>query len=147
MVRATKSKHRNTKQLFRASALLFIMLCLLVSCPVKRELKALLLPQTALPGKALPQSAQGPINSLLASSELAPDCAVLVKNLLEEAENVALGLQSFLTVPVLWLAFTLASFYLLLAPAAGKVLLQNAFAGTALAAGLPLFLRYRQLVI
>ncbi|MGV3641511.1 MAG: hypothetical protein ACO1NZ_13380 [Adhaeribacter sp.] len=147
MARATKSIRSNTKQLYRASVLLFIMLCLLVSCPVKRELKALLLPDTALAGKAFPQSAQGPGSSLLASAEVATDCAVLVKNLLEEAENVALGQQSLLTTPVLLLAFTLASLYLLLAAPARKVLLQNAFAGSALAAGLPLFLRYRQLVI
>lgn len=147
MASTSKSIRRNTKQLFRASALLFIMLCLLVSCPVKRELKALLLPGSSLAGKALPQAIQGPSASLLASAEVGRDCAVLVKNLLEEAENAALGQQFPFAAPVLWLALSLASLYLLLAPAARKVSLQNAFDGAALAAGIPLFLRHRQLVI
>ena len=147
MTSTTKSKRRHTTQLLRATALLFVLLCLLISCPVKRELKALLLPASAGTQTGIPQPAMPAAAPLQLAEQAALTCALQVENLLEEAGNATLGQQVSLNAPLLWLAVSLASLYLMLAAPARKVLLQHAFAGAALAASIPLFLRYRQLVI
>lgn len=147
MTRTMKSQRRHNRQLFRATALLFVLLCVLISCPVKRELRALLLPVSAAAQTGIPQPALPPAAPLQLAEEAALSCAVQLENLLEEAENAALGQQVAVVAPLLWLAVTLASLYLMLASPARKVFLRHAFAGAAQAAGVPLFLRYRQLVI
>lgn len=140
-------KTGNPKASLRALALLFLTLCLLVSCPLKRELRAAFLEGewTAHPAAAV-QQARHTLNYEL-PADLEQVCAKAVQAILDEAAVQALSEQFNFNNPVLFLAISLAGLYVLLAGATGKTTLHNAFPGGVLAAKIPLFLRYRQLVI
>lgn len=138
---------RNHLQAFRAGALLFLMLCLLISCPLKRELKSILL-EDAPAGQPV-SVAQQPKAAVanLSPAENLLDCARTVLSILEEVEPGSLFQHFDFKNPVFWLAVSLAALYLVALAGSGKSLLPIACCGGALTAKVPLFLRHRQLII
>lgn len=132
-------------QPLRASLLVLLMLCMLISCPIKRELHSILLkdaPVESNPTAHQQVKKHGPAFQ----ASVAVACVKTVQTLLEEMEIPSfqkLDLKS----PLLFLAFTLASFYLLLVGSSGKSPLRHSFSGGSLAGKIPLFLRHRQLII
>ena len=147
MTNQSTPKFRKTQHPFRALFMLFLMLCLLMSCPLKRELKSAFLPDVpghnaAAAGKQLRQVKQA---ITLAELELA--CAQTVHAILDEVETSAFFQHFDFKNPVLFLALSLAALYLLAVASTGKTTLHHAFSGGVLTAKIPLFLRHRQLVI
>lgn len=140
-------KSGNLQQPFRAAALLFLMVCLLISCPLKRELRSMLLEPapTGHPVSAAQQPKPAVANLSPAENLLA--CAQTVHSMLEEAELSSLFRHFDFKNPVLWLAVSLAALYLLAIAGSSKATLSHAFSGGGLTAKVPLFLRHRQLII
>ncbi|KAA5547848.1 hypothetical protein [Adhaeribacter rhizoryzae] len=132
---------------FRAAALLFLTLCLLISCPIKRELKAIFsLPVPAGSHSAatqFPRQITGNVSA--ANFELA--CTKMVHSILDKVETSSFFRNFDFKNPALFLIISLAGLYLLLLAAKGNKILLPTFSGGILAAKIPLFLRYRQLVI
>jgi hypothetical protein len=137
-------KYRNHQQPFRALTLLFLMLCLLISCPLKRELRSVLLPEVPVEHPA-PKSKATIANIIPADLEVA--CAKTIHSLLNEVEPRFLFQDFDFNNPVLFLAVSLAALYLSLIAGRGKTGFPNAYPAGALTAKVPLFLRHRQLVI
>ena len=140
-----KNSHKSLP--IRAAALLFLTLCLLISCPIKRELKAAFLQQ--VPASNQSAAAQFPKqmvgNVSAADFELA--CTRVVHSILDEVETTSLFQHFDFKNPAVFLVISLAGLYLLLVATTGNKTFHNAFYGGTLAAKIPLFLRYRQLVI
>ena len=137
----------NYQHPFRALALLFLMLCLLVSCPLKRELKSVF-----TPGTATENLASGPQLSKLSTRTLTPaewelPCIKTVQYMLDEVETSSLFQHFDFKNPILFLALSLAALYLLVVASSANAPLHHAFSGGVLTAKIPLFLRHRQLVI
>ena len=140
-------KFRNHQSPFRALALLFLMLCLLVSCPLKRELKSVF-----SPGTATENLAAGPQLPKLSNRNLSPaawelSCIKTVHSILNEVETRFLFQGFDFKNPLLFLALALAALYLSLIAGRDKTGFPNAFPGGVLPAKVPLFLRHRQLII
>jgi hypothetical protein len=140
-------KCRISQQPFRALALLFLMLCLLISCPLKRELKSVLTQDVPAehPASAAQQARHAIASITPANLELA--CAKTVHSILDEVETSTLFQHFDFKSPVLFLALSLAALYLLAVASSANAPLYNAFSGGVLTAKVPLFLRHRQLVI
>jgi hypothetical protein len=139
-------KNNFSSQPLRAGMLALLMLCLLISCPVKKELKSILLGGAPVESSS---AAHQPVKSegAVFQASGAEACLQACRTILKEMQAASFLQQLDLKNPLLFLAFTLASLYLLLAAAGGQSLLHNSFAGEALAAKIPLFLRHRQLII
>jgi hypothetical protein len=139
--------YRISQQPFRALALLFLMLCLLISCPLKRELKSVLTQDVPAehPASAAQQARHAMASITAANLELA--CAKTVHSILDEVETSSLFQHFDFKNPILFLALSLAALFLIVVDGKGKIRLPNAFSGGVLTAKTPLFLRHRQLVI
>jgi hypothetical protein len=139
--------YRISQQPLRALALLFLMLCLLISCPLKRELRSVF-----TPGTSTESLASGPQLPKLSNRNLTPagwelPCNKTVQSILDEVETSSLFQHFDFKRPVLFLALSLAALYLLAVASSANAPLYNAFSGGVLTAKVPLFLRHRQLVI
>ncbi|MGV3589797.1 MAG: hypothetical protein ACO1OF_22510 [Adhaeribacter sp.] len=132
---------------FRAVALLFLTLCLLISCPIKRELKAIFLPP--IPAGSHSVAAQFPrqITGNISATNFELACTKMVHAILDEVETRSFFRNFDFKNPAVFLIISLAGLYLLLLAAKGNKILLPAFPGGILAAKIPLFLQYRQLVI
>jgi hypothetical protein len=140
-------KYRNHRQPFRALALLFLMLSVLISCPLKRELKSFLVADVPVESPA--SAAQHPkqIITHIAPADFELACAKTVHSILDEVEPRFLFQDFDFTNPILFLAVSLAALYLSLVAGRGKTGFPNAYPAGALTSKVPLFLRHRQLVI
>jgi hypothetical protein len=140
-----KNSHKSLP--LRATALLFLTLCLLISCPLKRELKAAFLQHVPVGNQSaatqFPKQMVGNVSP--ADFELA--CTKVVHSILDEVETNSFFQQFDFKNPAVFLVISLAGLYLLLLAARGNKTFPHAFPGGILAAKIPLFLRYRQLVI
>jgi len=142
----TRIKSENTLP-FRAAGLLFLMLCLMISCPVKRELKSIFMADVPVSGSSSISQFPKQITNSSGETDFEIACAKTGQSLLDEAKINPLFQKFSFQNPFFFLAFTLAGLYLLLTGSGTTPRLLNAFSGNALAPKTPLFLRHRQLLI
>ncbi|MDO1449272.1 hypothetical protein Q0590_23545 [Rhodocytophaga aerolata] len=132
---------------FRSMFLAVLMLCLLLSCPLKQELK-----------RAFSKSA--PVENGTASQKKAKSlvydfdqkattvaCSMAVYSILADTELNPLLKNFAVKNPFFLLAASLASVYLLLITERGRKVIPPAFSGNFLAGNTALFLRLRKLLI
>jgi hypothetical protein len=136
-----------TRRPFRALFMLFLMLCLLMSCPLKRELKSAFLPDVPGHNAASADQQLRQVKHTISPAEQKLACAQTVHAILDEVETSAFFQHFEFKNPVLFLALSLAALYLLVVASTGNTTLPHAFSGGVLTAKIPLFLRHRQLVI
>ena len=145
--------HQSTRKIsqlnqpFRAGVLLFLILCLLISCPVKRELKASFFQPVPAGSPSAPSPYPQQMVGHVSSADFELACTKVVHSILDEVDPNTFFQQFDLKSPAVYLALSLAGLYLLFLAATGNKTFHNAFPGGTMAAKIPLFLRYRQLVI
>ena len=141
------SKNSHNSLPFRAAALLFLTLCLLISCPLKRELKAAFLGQVPAGNQSAAAQFPKQITGHVSAADFELACTKVVHSILDEVETNSFFQKFDFKNPAVFLVISLAGLYLLLLAARGNKTFLHTFPGGILAAKLPLFLRYRQLVI
>ncbi|GEO03997.1 hypothetical protein AAE02nite_16610 [Adhaeribacter aerolatus] len=131
----------------RAAALLFLTLCLLISCPLKRELKTAFLGHAPTGNQSAAAQFPKQITNNVSAYDFELTCTKVVHSFLDEVETNSFFQKFDFKNPAVFLVISLAGLYLLLLAARGNKNIPHTFPVGFLAAKIPLFLRYRQLVI
>jgi hypothetical protein len=144
-----QSTHRISQfnQRLRAGVLLFLTLCLLISCPLKRELRATFAQPNPPVNQAAPSHYPKEVVSNFSSTDFESICTKVVHSILDEVDPASFFQKYNFENPAVSFAIALAGFYLLLLASRSTSILHYTFPSDILAAKVPLFLRNRQLVI
>lgn len=132
---------------FRSMFLAFLMLCLLLSCPLKQELKRALSKNAPVENSTASQKKDRSLVYAFDQTSATVACSMAVYSILADTEVNPLLENLAVKNPFFLLAASLASVYLLLITERGRKVIPPAFSGNFLSGNTALFLRLRKLLI
>lgn len=124
-----------------------LMLCLLLSCPLKQELKSALSKRAPVENSTASQKKTKNLGYAFDQTTATLTCSMAVYSILADTEVNPLLENLGVKNPFFLLAASLASLYLLLLTERGRKVIPPDFSGNFLAGNTALFLRLRKLLI